>query len=163
MFHSFYSQLSIVALVLCCGFAIWKGGLAERAGALLIATTWIVTLVASAATQSYMPATAFLTSDAIMAIGLLFLAVRYSSWWMGVAMLVQAAVLSFHAAYFGADQTEISKKVLHFYVMGKNLASIGLLVIILAATVASIIKRSRLRSRETARQRLDLTPAPTAG
>jgi hypothetical protein len=163
MFHSFYSQLSIVALVLCCAFAIWKGGLAERAGALLIATTWIVTLVASAVTQSYMPATAFLASDGIMAVGLLILAIRYSSLWMGVAMLVQATVLSFHAAYFAADQAEISKKVLHFYVMGKNLGSIGLLVIILAATFASIFKRNRLQTRETTRQSVSLTPAPTAG
>ena len=163
MFHSFYSQLSIIALVLCCGFAVWKGDLAERAGALLIVTTWVITLVASAATKSYMPATAFLASDGIMAIGLLILAIRYSSLWMGLAMLVQATALSFHAAYFAADPDEISKKVLHFYVMGKNLASVGLLVIILAATVTSILKRHRRQVRSTKSRSIDLAAASTAG
>jgi hypothetical protein len=144
MIHQFYSQLSIVALVLCCGFAIWKGGAPERAGALLILGTWIFTLIASVGTKT-LAATAFLVSDAIMAGGLLILAVRYSSLWMGAAMLLQAIVLSLHAAYFAAEQSEIDMKTLKLYVFGKNLASVGLLVIILAATLFSILKRRKSR------------------
>ena len=161
MIHSIYSQLGIVALALCCGFAIWKGGSAERAGALLIVITWMVTLVASAGSKN-LAATAFLVSDAIMAVGLLLLAVRYSSWWMGAAMLVQAIALSFHAAYFAAEQSEMSRKTLTLYVMGKNLASVGLLVIILAATIASIIKRDRALGLQTTRQGQGLTATPAA-
>jgi hypothetical protein len=147
MVHKLYSEAALAAMLFVCGFAIWKGDRAERAGALLIAATWVVTLVASAITQRYAEATAFLASDGLMAVGLLILAIRYSSLWMGAAMLVQAVVLSFHAAWFTAvqatDQAAVSKSTLQLYILGKNLGSILLLVIILAATVFAIIKRNR--------------------
>jgi hypothetical protein len=141
MFQSIYSEIALACLVLFCGFAIWKGSEPVRAGAVLIIATWAVTLLASAVTRSYVPATAFLASDGIMAVGLLFLAVRYSNWWMGAAMLLQALSLALHAGYFAAERADLSKHVLRNYVLGKNLASAGLLLIILAATIASILGR----------------------
>ena len=143
MFNSVISQVGLVSLVLSCGFAIWKGSEAVRAGALLILVTWFVTLAASAVTRSYVPAIAFLASDGIMAMGLLFLAVRYSNWWMGAAMLLQAIALAMHAGYFAAERDDLSRHVLHNYVLAKNLASAGLLLIILAATIANILRRPR--------------------
>ena len=59
-------------------------------------------------------------------------------------MLLQAVSLSFHAAYFAADQAEMSKKLLHFYVMGKNLSSMAMLLVILIATIFSWRQRARL-------------------
>ncbi len=143
MFHSLYSQIALACLVLFCGFAIWKGSEAVRAGAVLIMVTWFVTLLASAVTRSYVPATAFLASDGIMAVGLLFLAVRYSNWWMGAAMLLQSLALALHAGYFAAERADLSAHVLRNYILGKNLASAGLLLLILAATVASLLQRRR--------------------
>jgi hypothetical protein len=147
MFQSFYSQAALAALVVVCGFATWKGTDAVRSGAVLIVVTWFVTLVASAVTRSYVPATAFLASDGIMAVGLLFLAIRYSNWWMGAAMLLQSLSLALHAGYFAAERAELSPHVLRTYILGKNLASGGLLLIILAATIASLLNR---RSRAAA-------------
>ena len=141
MFQSIYSQVALAALVVVSSFAIWKGSDAVRAGAVLIVVTWFVTLAASAITRSYVPAIAFLTSDGIMAVGLLFLAVRYSNWWMGAAMLLQSLALALHAGYFAAEQADLSAHVLRNYILGKNLASAGLLLIILAATFASILAR----------------------
>jgi len=146
MFQSVTSQISLAALVLCCGFAVWKGSEAVRAGAVLILATWLVTLAASAVTRSYVPAIAFLASDGIMAAGLLFLAVRYSNWWMGAAMLLQAIALALHAGYFAAESADLSRLVLHNYVLGKNLASGGLLLIIFAATLANVLRRPRART-----------------
>ncbi len=151
MFQSIYSQIALAALVLCCGFAIWKGSHAVRAGAILIVATWLVTLAASAFTRSYVPATAFLASDGIMALGLLFLAVRYSNWWMGAAMMLQALALALHAGYFAAEQAELSRHVLRNYVLGKNLASAGLLLIILAATISNILRRPKTEAAQAAR------------
>jgi hypothetical protein len=152
MFHSLYSQLSFVALFGCCALALWKGGPAERGGALLICGTWLAAMLGLALARQYVLAIPFLLSDAVLAVGLLILAIRYSSWWMGAAMLLQAIGLSFHAAYFAADPDEISRKVLHFYVMGKNLSSWGMLLVILVGTLASWRKRTRgeARSRATA-------------
>ena len=150
MFQSIISQVSLAALVLSCGFAIWKGSQAVRAGAVLILATWCVTLAASAITRSYVPAIAFLASDGIMAAGLLFLAVRYSNWWMGAAMLLQATALALHAAYFAAEGADLSPHVLHNYVLGKNLASGGLLLIIFLATVSNVLRRPRARADRSA-------------
>jgi len=147
MFHSLYSQLSFVALFGCCGLALWKGGPAERGGAMLICGTWLAAMLGLALSREYVMAIPFLVSDAVLAVGLLILAIRYSNWWVGAAMLLQATGLSFHAAYFAADPTEISKKVLHFYVMGKNLSSWGMLLVILIGTLASWRKRSRSGAR----------------
>jgi hypothetical protein len=143
MIHQFYSQLAIIALAICCGLAIWKGGAAERTGALLILATWVVTTVITVASKSNLSPTVFLISDAFLAAGLLILAVRFSNWWMGAAMLLQAIGLSLHAAYFAADQSEMGMKLLRAYVLGKNLASLGMLLVLLAATIMTMVKRSR--------------------
>ncbi len=142
MFQSIYSQASLAALVVVCGLAIWKGNQALRAGAILIIATWLVTLAASAVTHSYVPATAFLASDGILAVGLLFLAVRYSNWWMGAAMLLQAIGLSLHAAYFAAERADLSRHSLWLYIAGKNLASLAMLLVILVATFVTWGRRA---------------------
>ena len=148
MLHSLYTQISIVLLVLSCGFAIWKGQRAERLGAILILVTWLVTLAGSIGADIYHPPPAiiFLISDAILAGGLLLLAVLFSSWWMGAAMLLQALSLSFHAAFFAADKTDLNHATLNLYLLGKNLSSVAMLVVLFAATVAGIYKRHRARA-----------------
>jgi hypothetical protein len=137
MFHSIYTQLAVIALIVCCGLALLKGGPAERAGAALIGVTWVAVLGASAAAQSYVPAIVFLASDAILALGLLILAIRYSSWWLGAAMLLQGLVLSLHAAHFAPVHAEESIQVLNLYILGKNLASMAVLLTVLAGTLVS--------------------------
>jgi hypothetical protein len=158
MVQSFYSQVALGLLVLSCGFAIWKGGIAERASALLILATWLFTLLASSITRSYLPATAFLASDGMLAMGLLILAVRFSNLWLGAAMLLQAVALALHAGYFAAEKADLSYQILWDYVAGKNLASVLMLVIIVFATVASIRKRARARGATAER----LSTAATA-
>jgi hypothetical protein len=163
MFHSIYSQLSFVALFGCCGLAFWKGGPAERGGAILICGTWLAAMLGLAVERQYVLAIPFLLSDAVLAIGLLILAIRYSNWWMGAAMLLQAIGLSFHAAYFAADQSEISKKALHFYVMGKNLSSWGMLLVILIGTLAAWRKRTRGEARARAPDAVSLPTGAAPG
>ncbi len=151
MFQSIQSQLSVVALCVCCGLAVWKGGPAERGGALMILVTWLFTLLASAVTRSYVPAIAFLASDAVLAAGLLLLAVRFSSLWMGAAMLLQATSLSLHAAYFAAEKADLGPHTLRLYVAGKNAASFLMLLVILAAGMVAWFKRSRGAAAKTRR------------
>jgi hypothetical protein len=147
MAHFFYTQISLVALVAICGLAVWKGSAPVRMGGLLVLATWLVTLIAAfAAGEHHLAPIGFLISDAILAAGLLILAVRFSSWWMGAAMLLQAVGLSFHAAYFAADRAEISFALEDLYVLGKNLASVAMLLVLLIATLAGMVKRSRRRT-----------------
>jgi hypothetical protein len=160
MFQSLYSQIALAALLVVCGLAIWKGSEALRAGAVMILITWFVTLAASAVTRSYVPAVAFLASDGILAAGLLFLAVRYSNWWMGAAMLLQAIGLSLHAAYFAAEKSDLSRHTLWLYIAGKNVASLAMLLVILAATIISIL-RSRPRKADAPAPAMPSRVVPT--
>jgi hypothetical protein len=152
MFQSLESQLSFVALFVCCGLAVWKGGPAERSGALLILVTWLGSTVIQALAKAYILPILFLASDAVLAAGLLILAIRYSSLWMGAAMLLQAIGLSLHAAYFAAEKADLSRHTLWLYIAGKNLASFAMLLVILAAGIAAWRRRSRVtvaRAAET--------------
>ena len=151
MFQSLQSQLSFVALFVCCGLAVWKGGAAERSGALMILATWLGTTVIQAMVKAYILPIIFLASDAVLAAGLLLLAIRFSSLWMGAAMLLQATSLSLHAAYFAAEKADLGPHTLRLYVAGKNAASFLMLLVILAAGMVAWIKRSRGAAAQTRR------------
>jgi hypothetical protein len=142
MFQSVESQLSFVALFVCCGLAIWKGGAPERGGALMILVTWLGATLIQAVAKAYILPILFLVSDAVLAAGLLLLAIRYSSLWMGAAMLLQAIGLSLHAAYFAAEKADLSRHTLWLYIAGKNVASFAMLLVILAAGIVAWRKRS---------------------
>lgn len=146
MFQSLESQLSFVALFVCCGLALWKGGPAERSGAVMILVAWLGATLIQAAAKAYILPIAFLASDAVLAAGLLLLAIRYSSLWMGAAMLLQATGLALHAAYFAAEKADLSRHTLWLYIAGKNLASFAMLLVILAAGLAAWFKRGRRKA-----------------
>jgi hypothetical protein len=160
MFQSVYSQLSFVALIGCCGLALWKGGPAERGGGLLILATWLGTALSLAWARQYVAAGPFLLFDVILAAGLLVLAIRYSSLWVGAAMLLQAIGIGLHASYFAAEKADLSPHALVLYVMGKNLASYAMLLVILVGTLASW--RKRVRDREAGRVKAGVTVLPGA-
>lgn len=150
MFQSIESQLSFVALFVCCGLAVWKGGPAERSGAILILVTWLGSTVIQAMARAYILPFVFLASDAVLAAGLLLLAIRFSSLWMGAAMLLQAIGLGLHAAYFAAEKAELSRHTLWLYIAGKNLASFAMLLVILVAGLVAWRRRSLRPASRTA-------------
>ncbi len=62
---------------------------------------------------------------------------------MGAAMMLQALGLSFHAAYFNADKAEIDQYTLYFYVMGKNISSAAMLLVLIIGTLFTWRARNR--------------------
>jgi len=68
-------------------------------------------------------------------------------------------VLALHAGYFAAEKTDLSRRILWDYVAGKNIASVLLLVIIVAATATSTRKRVRRTGRRTSPRLAVATPA----
>src|SRR3954465_15250271 len=112
MFQSVESQLSFVALFVCWGLAVWKGGPAERSGGVMILVAWLGSTLIQALAKAYVLPIVFLASDAVLAAGLLFLAIRFSSLWLGGAMLLQAIGLSLHAAYFAAEEADLDRHTL---------------------------------------------------
>jgi hypothetical protein len=93
--------------LLSCLFAFVKGGQAERIGAAVILANVLAYMVNE--TQFHI-AIANLAVDAVTALTLLAVAVRYASFWQGAVMLLYAAQFALHAFYF---VTERQRDVLH--------------------------------------------------
>ena len=163
MFQTVESQLSFVALFVCCGLALWKGGAPERGGALMILVTWLGATVIQAVAKAYILPILFLVSDAVLAAGLLLLAIRYSSLWMGAAMLLQATGLSLHAAYFAAEKADLDRHTLWLYIAGKNLSSFAMLLVILLAGLVAWRKRSLRPAHARPAEAPPLSGHPAAG
>ena len=79
-----------------------------------------------------------LSIDFLLSFGLLILALRYGSLWVGVAMLAQGAQLGLHALFIAQG----GHHRLNFAI-GSNVSSGVLLVALLAGTLASWRRRQR--------------------
>lgn len=132
-----------------CAFAFWKGGPAERMGAGLIITfaiLWEATFFLSSEARSI----AQLVGDGLTAAGLLAIALRYASLWLGGALMFQAAQFSLHSFYF---VTQRPADTLHIVVNNTNyFAILGCL------TFGSLIAW-RERSKAARAASLKQTPA----
>ncbi len=120
-------------------FAWWRGGSAERYGATLKIATSLVALSVHHLLNQETISVALLVADGVLAIGFLILAIRYSSLWIGAAMLLQAGQFSLHA-YYLVSALERDR----LYAVANNLITLAILLCILAGTV--IAWRARIRA-----------------
>jgi len=127
-FHHFL-LLCIAGVAL---FALWKGGWPERFGAgsnLLVALLVFIL-------QRWVPAgdlgLGMLVLDGFLGLIFLGLAIRFTSLWLGGAMLLQAVQFSLHAFYYVTGREfDLLFKVVN------NLVSWGVLAVILAGVVVT--------------------------
>jgi hypothetical protein len=82
------------------GLALWKGGPAERMGAGFIIGIIILGALVSLILPPQTHSVLYLVEDGLTAVGLLAIALRYASLWLGGAMLVYALLFTLHAFYF---------------------------------------------------------------
>lgn len=115
-----YILLSLI-LVAVCVYALWKGGPAERMGALVIIVLSVIERFMHALPQGWWPIVA-LCGDALTALGLLFVAVRFASFWLGGVMLLYAAQFTLHSFYLVTGRD--SDTPLHIVVSDINFAAI---------------------------------------
>ena len=141
--NSLLVQFGLLSLVATIGFAWAKGDAADRAGATAVAVSWIATVATMALAPEPSHATILLIFDVVLATALLGIAIGYSSLWLGVAMLIQAALLALHAQHFG--EAPVTGRT---FVIICNAASFAQLFAIVAATTASWLRRARL-NRQT--------------
>jgi hypothetical protein len=133
-----YILLSLI-LVAVCVFALWKGGPAERMGATVIVVLSIAERLAHALPQPWWPIIS-LCGDALTALGLLVVALRYASFWLGGVMLLYAAQFTLHSFYLVTGRS--SDTPMHIVISDINFAAI--LVCLTAGTLMAW--RSRLIS-----------------
>lgn len=123
------------------GFAWWRGGAAERYGATLKVATSLVALLVHHLFNQDTISVALLVADGVLAVGFLILAIRYSSLWIGAAMLLQSGQFSLHAYYL---VSELQRD--RFYAVSNNLVTLAILLCILAGTVLAWRARSRAQA-----------------
>lgn len=132
MYQSFLPLIGWAVTLAVCGFAFWKGGPAERAGALLIVGAAAAVWVSHNLLPKGAAVSALLAIDAVMAVGFLVLAIRYASLWLGGAMLFQAAQFSLHAYYLVME-----KPYDRLYSIINNIDTVGVLVCVLTGTLVA--------------------------
>lgn len=138
-----YILLSLL-LVATCLFAIWKGGPAERAGASVVLVMVIFERLAQAAMPQGWWVILGLSCDALTALGLLAVTLRYASLWLGGAMLFYAAQFTLHSFYFVTGRPDAD--LLHMVLTDFNFGAI--LVCLVVGTV--LAWRTRLRAEAAA-------------
>lgn len=138
MYHSLLPLIGWAATLLVAAFAWWRGGPAERRGAVLIVGAAVAVYLSHFVLRDGGANLALLVIDAVMAGGFLALAIRHVSLWLGGAMLLQAAQFSLHAWYLVGDLPHN-----RFYAISNNLISAGILACILTGTIVVWTRRAR--------------------
>jgi hypothetical protein len=151
-------------------FAAVKGGPPERLGTGMIVVVWIATMVAEALAYPAIPVIPYLVLDGLVTVGFLVVAVRYSSLWLGGAMICQAVSFGAHAMRL-SDGARVFWHGANVYILIMNIVSYLVLLILVGGTLATIGRR-RKADREKVEDRartvrrpawLTDAPPPTAG
>jgi hypothetical protein len=132
-------------------FALLKGGQPERLGVSMIVFAWIATIVVQELTRPTVPVLSFLVLDGLLAAGFLVVAVRYSSLWLGGAMICQAVSFGAHAMRL-SDNSRVFWRGANVYLIVTNVVGLLVLFILIGGTVATI-RRRRKADREKVEDR----------
>ena len=136
-------QMGLVLVIASCAFALFRGGSAERWGSLLIIADYVAADVAMLLDWPRFPVTAVFVLDFILAVALLIVAIRFSSLWLGAAMMLQSiALCSYGLAATGDGLHGVG------YIRLNNILSFTMYGCVIAGTIASWRKRIRLRRGE---------------
>ncbi len=121
-----------IAIVLVTAFAWLRGGWPEKIGSLanLVATVLLLVLIRTVGLSSI--GSGLLVIDGVLGLVFLGLAVRFTSLWLGAAMLLQAAQFSLHAYYL-----VVGREVDLLFAAVNNIVSWGVLLAILIGTLVT--------------------------
>ncbi|QUD86616.1 hypothetical protein [Phenylobacterium montanum] len=149
-----YTQFGLGLLTLTCAYAWWKGGRAEKLGMMVVAGCWIGSDLLRAISGELIPTVILFGADAAFSIGLLIIAIRYASVWVGMAMLLESMLFALHGIQLDdADAPRWRGMVV--YLLLNNMISYSVLLIFAGGTTANILKLRALRKPRPAE--------PTAG
>ena len=131
-------------LIGVCAFAWFKGGAAERYGAVVFLVSSLGAVGFELSTHQYLPVVQMLMLDTLVALAFLALAIRFNSLWLGAAMIVKGLQLGLHATHL-TDSGDAYLAGFNLYAVGLNLIALSILLIFFGATLASIRGRSAIR------------------
>lgn len=125
----------VIALATCL-FAFWKGSGAERLGAGLIVGVVVLAKIAGLLLPASAEPLIRLVGDGLTAVGLLAVALRYASLWLGGAMLLYAAQFTLHSYYFVTARPND-----RFHAVVNNIDFIGIILCLAVGTAVSWRRR----------------------
>ncbi len=143
-------QAEIAAIFVCCAFGLVKGGPAERAGAMLILLAYVAGDIAFVVAKPNFPTTVIFGADFVLAICLLVVAIRYSSLWLGCAMLLQSVALCSQGLTFSGDGLGLQDQI-----WLNNCVSMCMMACIVGGSISSWRRRVKARTSLDAK-----SPAP---
>jgi hypothetical protein len=120
-------QMLLLLAVLGCGFGLWKGGLPERIGALVILVHAALALALGNVFDDDLGYLFGLILDGVTAIGFLAMTLVYGRLWLGAAMLVYAAQFGLRSFYL---VTERERDLLHAMINNANFMAIILCIVV---------------------------------
>ena len=124
-----------------CIFAWVWGGVAERYGAAMVILAWTIVIAfqfvfGNAGPSLWVVSVPMLVCDFLLSFGLLVLALRFASLWLGAAMLAQSAQLGIQALFIANGG-----RTPHSFAEGSNICSAVLLAALLFGTLSSWRRR----------------------
>lgn len=133
--------LLYLSLFTAFALAIFKGGRAERQGAILYLVMWLAAVVTPVKPGSQLFVYVFLMADAVIAFGFLWLALRFSNLWLAGAMIAQGICFGAHAFRLEDDVVTPRWHGMNIYLLVMNLMSALVLTFILGGTLATWRRR----------------------
>ena len=137
MLNSFIWISLPTALLAVCLLAWWRGAAAEQFGSLIILIADVAADLALAVAYPKFPEMSMCAIDFALACGLLFIALRYSSLWLGGAMMLQSIALCLQAFDFAGDGPSTIT-----HVIANNMISYAMVTCLIAGLIASWRKQS---------------------
>ncbi|UAL11341.1 hypothetical protein K8940_03310 [Caulobacter segnis] len=125
----------LLLAAVCVGAWRW-GGRAERSCAMLVLAAFTIVVLVNLVHGGKFVQGLYLALDGLLALGLLLLALRHATRWLGVAVLLQAVQFSLHAYYI-----VVGRRYDGLYVLVNNLVTMGVLICVLAGVILAKCKR----------------------
>jgi hypothetical protein len=132
MGHSWISIAALGTFLFTCLFALAKGSAAEKLGAAWVLVIDLASDAAIALSYPNPPQIVLFGLDFLLAAGLLALAIRYSSLWLGIAMLLQATALCAHALRLTGD----GPNALTWMILNNVISELMLVCIVIATAIS---------------------------
>ena len=123
---------SFIVLLACCGFALWRGGRAERIAAMAMMLAWFATPLVQNVHQTLGPQSGVLIVDVLLLLVLLTLALTSDRWWPMAAAAFQGVGALVHLAA-ALDQQIIPRA---YYVAGSLLSYLTMTALLVGAVNA---------------------------
>lgn len=146
---SLFNAVTVIGLTLlvalCCAFVFVRGGPGEKYGAAIYGLPWIAISAYEVISGQAAPGLPMLAADFSIAVGFLYLAVRFNNLYLGAAMILQGIAFALHVSRL-TEATEPRLFGLHLYVLGMNVVSLLILLVMVGATLNTIHRRKHPKS-----------------